>query len=115
MLLPWGIILAICGEESALIHAIIKRQRIWIEDTRRGDSLLRSWPLRTAFHGTMVGKKTRGRRRQMMLDWMMTDFYVLRYSFVLVDTNFGCMIQDNSCCCYVLLSIDIQYAAVSFL
>ena len=36
----------------------------------RGDSLLR-----TVIEGKMEGKKTRGRPRKMMLDWMMADGY----------------------------------------
>ena len=31
--------------------------------------------LRTILEGKMEGKRTRGRPRQMLLDWMMTDGY----------------------------------------
>ena len=58
------------GEERTLIHTIRKRQRKWIGHTLRGDSLLRM-----VIEGKMEGRRTRGRPRQMMLDWMMTDGY----------------------------------------
>ena len=56
------------GEERTLIRTIRVRQRKWIGHTLRGDSLLR-----TVIEGKMMGRRTRGRPRQMMLDWMMTD------------------------------------------
>jgi hypothetical protein len=58
------------GEERSLKKTIKKRQKNWIDHTLRGDSLLR-----TAIEGRMEGKRTIGRPRQMMLDWMMTDGY----------------------------------------
>ena len=58
------------GEERDFIHTIRQRQRKWIGHTLRGESLLR-----TVIEGKMKGRKTRGRPRQMMLDWMMKDGY----------------------------------------
>jgi Reverse transcriptase (RNA-dependent DNA polymerase) len=57
-------------EERSLIHTIRVRQRKWIGHTLRGDSLLR-----TIIEGKMKGKRSRGRPRQMLLDWMMTEGY----------------------------------------
>ena len=58
------------GEERDFIHTIRERQRKWIGHTLRGESLVR-----TVIEGKMKGRKTRGRPRQMMLDWMMKDGY----------------------------------------
>ena len=58
------------GEKRALIRTIRERQRRWIGHTLRGDSILR-----TMMEGKMEGKRTRGRPRQMLLDWMMTNGY----------------------------------------
>ena len=58
------------GEKRALIRTIRERQRRWIGHTLRGDSILR-----TILEGKMEGKRTRGRPRQMLLDWMMTNGY----------------------------------------
>ena len=63
-------VLGIIGEERVLIRTIRERQRKWIGHTLRGDSLLR-----TIIEGKMEGRKTRGRPRQMLLDWMMTYDY----------------------------------------
>src|SRR3984885_14147392 len=58
------------GEKRALIRTIRERQRRWIGHTLRGDSILR-----TILEEKMEGKRTRGRPRQMLLDWMMTNGY----------------------------------------
>ena len=58
------------GENRSLIRTIRERQRRWIGHTLRGDSMLR-----TILEGKMEGKRTRGRPRQMLLDWMMTNGY----------------------------------------
>jgi len=42
----------------------------WIGHTLRGESLLK-----TVIEGKMLGKRSRGRPRQMMLDWMMVKGY----------------------------------------
>ena len=58
------------------VHAISNeslttvRQMKWIQDTLRGDSLLR-----TVIKRKMDGRYTRGRQWQMMLGWMMTVGY----------------------------------------
>jgi len=64
--------LALIGEERATMHTIRKRQRKWIGHIHvvRGDS-----QLTTVIDGEMEAKKTRGRQRQMKLDWMMSDGY----------------------------------------
>lgn len=56
-------VLAVIGEERTLIYTVRKRQRKWIGNMLRRDPLLRM-----VVKGKMDGKKTRGRRRQMMLD-----------------------------------------------
>ena len=58
------------GEKRAMIHTIRERQRRWIGHTLRGDSMLR-----TIIEGKMDGKRTRGRPRQKLLDWMMKEGY----------------------------------------
>src|SRR6218665_3112544 len=63
-------VLAGIGEERAMTHTIRKRQRKWIGHILRGNSLSR-----TVIKGKMEGKETRGRPRQMMLNWMMADSY----------------------------------------
>lgn len=56
------------GEERTLLKIIRERQKKWIGHTLRGDNLVK-----TVIEGKMEGKRTRGRPRQMMLDWMMTE------------------------------------------
>ena len=63
-------VLETIGEERSLICTIETRQRKRIRHTLRGESLLK-----TAIKGKMVGKRSRGRPRQMMLDWMMGEGY----------------------------------------
>src|SRR6218665_827019 len=58
------------GEERSLIRTIKTRQNKWIGHTPRGESLLK-----TVIEGKMLGKRSRGRPRQMMLDWMMVEGY----------------------------------------
>jgi len=59
------------GEERALINALDKkRKRKWIGRTLEGDSLLRM-----AIERKWRGKRTRARRKQMMLFWMLTGVY----------------------------------------
>jgi len=55
------------SEETIMLvkHRMKKRQIKWIGHAPRGDSLLR-----TIIEGKMEGSKTRGRPRQMMLDWI---------------------------------------------
>ena len=57
-------------EKRSLITTLRERQKNWIGHILRGDSLLRE-----IIEGRMEGKRTRGRPRQMMLGWMMTDGY----------------------------------------
>ena len=63
-------VLNMVDEERDIICTIRERQRKWIGHTLRNDSLLR-----TVIEGRMEGRKTVGRPRQMMLDWMMKDGY----------------------------------------
>jgi len=60
--------MAIIGVERTLINTIRKRERKCIGHILRGASLLIK-----GYGRKMKGKKTSGRSRQMMLDWMMTD------------------------------------------
>ena len=63
-------ILQMVDEKRSLIGIIRSRQRKWLGHIMRGDSLLR-----TIIEGRMEGKKTRGRPRMMLLDWMMEKDY----------------------------------------
>ena len=63
-------VLETIGEERFLIRTIKPRQKKWIGHTLRGESLLK-----TIIVGKMLGKRSRGRPRQMMLDWMMAEEY----------------------------------------
>src|SRR6218665_1778740 len=63
-------ILETIGEERSLIRTIKTRQKKWIGHTLRGESLLK-----TVIEGKMLLKRSRGRPRQMMLDWMMVEGY----------------------------------------
>src|SRR6218665_524374 len=49
---------------------LLTRQKKWIGHTLRGESLLK-----TVIEGKMLGKRSRGRPRQMMLDGMMVEGY----------------------------------------
>ena len=68
-------ILETIGEERSLMRTIKTRQKKWIGHTLRGESLLK-----TVIEGKMLGKRSRGRPRQMMLDldWMMVEGYTCR-------------------------------------
>ena len=57
-------------EKRSLMATLRERQKNWIGHILRGDSLLRE-----IIEGRMEGRRTRGRPRQMMLGWMMTDGY----------------------------------------
>ena len=61
-------ILKMVEEQRSLIGTIRRRQRKWIGHILRSDTLLKD-----IIEGRMEGKKTRGRPRTMLLDWMMTD------------------------------------------
>ena len=63
-------ILEMNGKERTLIRTIKTRQKKWIGHTLRKESLLK-----TVIEGKMLGKRSRGRPRQMMLDWMMVEGY----------------------------------------
>ena len=61
------------GEERPLIHTIRNKLLNGLDSGHaalRGDSLLRM-----TIEGKTVGKRMRGRRRQMLVDWMMADGY----------------------------------------
>src|SRR5688572_26861967 len=59
-------ILQMVDDERSLIGIIRSRLRKWLGNIMRGDSLLT-----TVIEGRMEVKKTRGRQRMMLLDWMM--------------------------------------------
>ena len=61
------------GEECSLVNTIRRRQKKWIGHTLRGDTLLR-----TVLEGRMKGKKTSGRPRIMLMDWMKDKDYGYR-------------------------------------
>src|SRR6218665_2883232 len=61
-------ILKIVDEKRSLIGIIRSRQRNWLGNIMRGDSILR-----TIIVGRMEGKKKRGRPRMMLLVWMMKE------------------------------------------
>src|SRR6218665_1281604 len=63
-------ILETIREERSLIRTIKTRQKKWIGHNLRGESLLK-----TVIEGKMLGKRSRGRPRQTMLDWMMVEGY----------------------------------------
>jgi hypothetical protein len=58
-------VLKIVQEERTMIDTIRRRQKNWIGHILRGNSLLK-----TVLEGRMQGKKTQGRPRTMLLDWM---------------------------------------------
>ena len=60
-------ILQMVGEERSMMETIRRRQRNWIGHIMRSDTIVRD-----IIEGRMEGKKTRGRPRTMLLDWMMT-------------------------------------------
>src|SRR6218665_847214 len=57
-------------EERSLLTIIRTRQRNWMRHIMRGDSLQSE-----IIKGRMEGKRGRGRPRQKLLDWMMSDEY----------------------------------------
>src|SRR6218665_2372490 len=57
-------------EERSLLTIIRTRQRSWMRHIMRGDSLQRE-----IIKGRMEGKRGRGRLRQTLLDWMMSEEY----------------------------------------
>src|SRR6218665_2211317 len=59
-------VLTLVGEERSLISTIRARQRNWMGHLLRGDSLQRE---------IREGKRGRGRPRQKLLEWMMTEGY----------------------------------------
>src|SRR6218665_1392425 len=63
-------VLTLVGEERSLISTIRARQRNWMGHLLRGDSLQRE-----IMEGRMKGKRGRGRPRQKLLDWMMSEGY----------------------------------------
>src|SRR5688572_21649614 len=67
--------LQMVDEKRSMIWIIRSRQRKWLGHIMRGDSLLR-----IIIEGRMEGKKTRGRPRMLLLDWMMEDRYIEDYS-----------------------------------
>jgi len=63
-------VLETIGEERSLMRRIKTRQKKCIEHTLRRESLLKM-----VIKGKMLGKRSRGRPKQMMLDWMMVEGY----------------------------------------
>src|SRR6218665_512279 len=61
-------VLTLVGEERSLISTIRARQRNWMGHLLRGDSLQRE-----IMEGRMEGKRGRGRSRQKLLGWMMSE------------------------------------------
>ena len=61
-------ILKMVEEQRSLIGTIRGQQKKWIGHILRSDTLLKD-----IIEGRMEGKKTRGRPRTMLLDWMMTE------------------------------------------
>src|SRR6218665_1316282 len=55
-------------EERSMLTTIRTRQRNWMGHIIRGDSLQRE-----IIEGRMEGKRGRGRPRQKLLDWMMSE------------------------------------------
>ena len=60
--------LQMVNEKRSLIETIRSRQRKWLAYVMRGDSLLKA-----TIEGRMEGKKTRGRPRMILLDWMIEE------------------------------------------
>src|SRR6218665_279017 len=63
-------VLKLVEEERSLLTIIRTRQRNWMRHIMRGDSLQRE-----IIKGRMEGKRGRGRPRQKLLDWMMSEEY----------------------------------------
>ena len=60
--------LQMVNEKRSLIETIRSRQRKWLGYVMRGNSQLKA-----TIEGRMEGKKTRGRPRMMLLDWMIEE------------------------------------------
>ena len=58
------------GEERSHKRTLKTRQKKWIGHSFRGESLLK-----TVIEEKMFGKRSRGRKRQMMLDWLLLEGY----------------------------------------
>src|SRR6218665_4227189 len=63
-------VLTLVREERSLISTTRARQRNWMGHLLREDSLQRE-----IMEGRMEGKRVRGRPRQKLLDWMMSEGY----------------------------------------
>ena len=63
-------VLNLVKEERSLLTTIRTRQRNWMEHLTRGDSLLRE-----IIEGRMERKRGKGRSRQKVLDWKMSEGY----------------------------------------
>src|SRR6218665_856357 len=63
-------VLKLVEEERSLLTIIRTRQGDWMRHIMRGDSLQRE-----IIKGRMEGKRGRGRPRQKILDWMMSEDY----------------------------------------
>src|SRR6218665_1264620 len=63
--------LKLVEEERSLLTIIRTRQQKWMGHIMRGDSLQRE-----IIEGRMEDKRGRGRPRQKLLDWMMSDGYL---------------------------------------
>src|SRR5688572_21173200 len=66
-------VLQMVDEKRSLITTIRERQKNWVGHVLRGDSLLKE-----IIEGRMVGKRGRGRPRQMMLGWMADGYSELK-------------------------------------
>ena len=58
-------LLCMIQEERSLISTIRNRQKNWLGHVLRGNSLIK-----IALEGRMIGEKTVGKPRVMLLDWM---------------------------------------------
>ena len=64
-------VLETIGEERYLVIRTTKtRQKKWIGHTLKGESLLK-----TKIEEKTLGKRSKGRSRQMMVDWMFVGGY----------------------------------------
>src|SRR6218665_1784315 len=63
-------VLKLVEEKRSLLTIIKTRHRNWMQHIMRGDSLQRE-----IMKGRMEGNRGRGRPRQKLLDWMMSEEY----------------------------------------
>jgi hypothetical protein len=63
-------VLNLVEEKRSLVDTVKTRQKNWIGHLLRGDSLQRD-----IMEGRLEGKRSRGRPRQKLLDWMMEKGY----------------------------------------